>query len=308
MRAAVIDVGSNSIKLLVADRRPDGKIVEFVSRTLEARISKGISAANPRLSEEGMERGVAAIATFAAEAKKASADRVSAVATSAVRDASNGATLAEDLKARTGLALRILTGEQEADLIGRGLATDPTLAGLRDFCAFDLGGGSLECLSFRDRKLTHKVSLPLGCVRLTEKFLPSPSGPLGSDATYEIGRHVKEKLLGSGFPLPIPPTYSVVGTGGTLTTVRAMVAANREVPIDATSPIIGVTLLHELLARLGPLALEARKRIPGLSPERADVFPTALATLLALAELGSILSFHHSFRNLRWGVAAELLS
>jgi exopolyphosphatase/guanosine-5'-triphosphate,3'-diphosphate pyrophosphatase len=308
MRAAVIDVGSNSIKLLVADRRPDGKIVEFVSRTLEARISKGIAAAEPRLSPEGMERGIAAVSTFAAEAKKAGAERISAVATSAVRDASNGVVLANDLMSRTGLALRILTGDEEADLIGRGLATDPTLAGLRDFRAFDLGGGSLECLAFRERKLTHKVSLPLGCVRLTEKFLPAPPGPLGGETAYEIGRHVKEMLLASGFPFPVPTSYGVVGTGGTLTTVRSMVAANREVPIAATSPIIGVTLLHELLAKLSPLELEARKRTPGLSHERADVFPTALATLVALAELGGFQAFHHSFRNLRWGVAAELLS
>jgi exopolyphosphatase/guanosine-5'-triphosphate,3'-diphosphate pyrophosphatase len=308
MRAAVIDVGSNSIKLLVADRRPDGKIVEIVSRTLEARISKGIAAIHPSLSPEGMERGLAAVASFAAEARKANADRISAVATSAVRDASNGSLLAEDLKSKTGLALRILTGDEEADLIGRGLATDPTLAGLRNFYAFDLGGGSLECLAFRERKLAHKVSLPLGCVRLTEKFLPGPAGPVAGDVAYEIGRHVKEALLGSGFPLPVAPSYGVVGTGGTLTTVRAMVAANREVPIAETNPLVGVTLLHELLARLAPLDLEARKRIPGLSPERADVFPAALLTLLALAELGGIQAFHHSFRNLRWGVAAELLA
>ncbi len=308
MRAAVIDVGSNSIKLLVADRRPDGKIVEFVSRTLEARISKGIAAAQPRLSQEGVERGLAAVATFAAEARKAGADRISAVATSAVRDASNGSVMADELKSRTGLALRILSGDEEAGLIGRGLATDPTLASLRNFYAFDLGGGSLECLAFRDRKLAHKVSLPLGCVRLTEKFHAEPPAPLGGDIAYEIGRHVKETLLGSGFPFPVEPSYGVVGTGGTLTTVRAMVAANREVPIAATSPLIGVTLLHELLAKLAPLALEARKRTPGLSPERADVFPAALVTLLALAELGGILAYHHSFRNLRWGVAAELLA
>jgi exopolyphosphatase / guanosine-5'-triphosphate,3'-diphosphate pyrophosphatase len=308
MRVAVIDVGSNSIKLLVADRRPDGKIVEFVSRTLEARISKGISAAQPRLSEEGVERGLAAIATFAAEARKAGAERICAVATSAVRDASNGAVLADRLKSTTGLSLRILSGDEEAALIGRGLATDSTLVGLRNFYAFDLGGGSLECLAFRERMLAHKVSLPLGCVRLTEMFQAASAAPLADDVAYEIGRHVKEALLGSGFPLPVAPSYGVVGTGGTLTTVRAMVAANRDVPITATSPLIGVTLLHELLAKLAPLGLQDRKKTPGLSAERADVFPAALATLLALAELGGIQAFHHSFRNLRWGVAAELLA
>jgi exopolyphosphatase/guanosine-5'-triphosphate,3'-diphosphate pyrophosphatase len=118
---------------------------------------------------------------------------------------------------------------------------------------------------------------------------------------------VKETLLKSGFPLPVAPGSGVVGTGGTLTTVRQMVAVNRDMAIEDTSPMIGVTLLHEVLARIAPLGLDARKMIPGLPPERADVFPAALVTLLALAELGGIQAFHHSFRNLRWGVAAELL-
>jgi exopolyphosphatase/guanosine-5'-triphosphate,3'-diphosphate pyrophosphatase len=308
MRAAVIDVGSNSIKLLVADRRPDGRLVEVVSRTLEARISRGIGSDNPTLSAEGMERGIASIASFAAEAKRARVDRVAVVATSAVRDASNGSVFAQDLKARTGLDVRVLSGTDEAGLIGAGLTTDPALVSLMNFHAYDLGGGSLECLSFRKRSLERAVSLPLGCVRLTEKFVAEPSRALGDDAAYQVGKHVKGVLLTSGIALPIPQGHGVVGTGGTLTTARAMLAANSGVLITDTSPLIGVNFLHELLARVAPLSLAERKKVRGLSAERADVFPTALVTLLALAELGAIQAFHHSFRNLRWGVAAELLA
>jgi exopolyphosphatase / guanosine-5'-triphosphate,3'-diphosphate pyrophosphatase len=231
MRTAVIDVGSNSIKLLVAERGEDGRIAEVVSRTLEARISKGIGSEKPQLSPEGMERGIAAVATFAREAKKAGSDRIRAVATSAVRDASNARAFQEDLEAKTGLELRILTGPEEADLIAKGLATDPALVSLRNFHAYDLGGGSLECLSFKDRKVERAVSLPLGCVRLTEKFVAAPEGPLAVGIGYEIGKHVKASLLESGFTLPVPTGFGVVGTGGTLATVRAMVAANRGVSI-----------------------------------------------------------------------------
>jgi exopolyphosphatase / guanosine-5'-triphosphate,3'-diphosphate pyrophosphatase len=307
MRAAVIDVGSNSIKLLVADKGRGGRLVEVASRTIEARISKGIGSGRPQLSPEGMERGIAAVASLAADAKASGATRISAVATSAVRDASNGGVFLRVLKAATGLGLRILTGPEEASLIGRGLTTDPALLILHDFHAYDLGGGSLECLSFAGRKVERAESLPLGCVRLTEMFVPSPTGPLGDDAAREIGRHVKELLLKSGFPLPVPAGSGVVGTGGTLTTVRSMVAENRGVELEATNAVIGVNLLHEILARVSPMDAAARGRIPGLPPERADVFPAALVTLLALAELGSIQAFHHSLRNLRWGLAAELL-
>jgi exopolyphosphatase/guanosine-5'-triphosphate,3'-diphosphate pyrophosphatase len=307
MRAAVVDVGSNSIKLLVADMRPDGRVAEVRSQTLEARISAGISSANPRLGPDGIERGVSAIANLASEARGLGADRIAVVATSAVRDASNGADFREMVRAATGLDIRILTGFEEASLIGRGLTTDPALEGLTDFCVFDLGGGSLECLSFRGGAMERALSLPLGCVRLTEMFVDEPSAPFSASSARRVGDHVKDVLIKSGFPLPVPPGAPVVGTGGTLTTVRAMLAAKRRVALEEVGPAIGVPVLRETLGEVGPLDLAGRKRIPGLPHGRADVFPAALASLLAVAELGQFGVFRHSLRNLRWGVASEML-
>ncbi len=118
---------------------------------------------------------------------------------------------------------------------------------------------------------------------------------------------MKEVFLGSGFPHPVPSGSGVIGTGGTLTTVRNMSAESRGVPIETTSPMVGVNFLHELLAKVSAMDAAARGSNPGLTPERADVFPAAHVTLIALAELGAVQAFHHSFRNLRWGVAAEML-
>jgi exopolyphosphatase/guanosine-5'-triphosphate,3'-diphosphate pyrophosphatase len=306
MRAAVIDVGSNSIKLLVVDSRPDGRLVEVRSLTLDARISAGISSKVPRLSPEGIQRGVAAIANLAAEAKSLGAERIAAVATSAVRDAANGGEFKEMVKTANGLNLRILSGVEEAGLIGRGLLTDPALQGLSDFRVFDLGGGSLECLSFRDRVVERAISLPLGCVRLTEMFVAEPSAPFAEASARKIGDSVKAALLESGFPLPVPAAAAVVGTGGTLTTVRAMEAARLRSSLADTEPRISVTLLLETLAAVGPKDIAQRKRIPGLPAARADVFPAALATLLTVAKLGQFGAFQHSLRNLRWGVASEI--
>jgi len=307
MRVAIIDVGSNSIKLLVASRGPGGLLVEEASRVLEVRIGGGIGSLRPRLDGGAAERAVAAIASLAAEARGLGADRVVAVATSAVRDASNSREFLERAKAATGLGIRILTGPEEAGLIGRGLTTDPALAGLRDFHVYDLGGGSLECLSFRNRGVDRAASLPLGCVRLTEMFVAEPSLPFGEASARAIARHVRDTLLGSGFELPVPPGLEVVGTGGTLSTVRSIDAAGRGVAFDQSSPTIGVARLRELLASVGAMDLAGRRRVPGLPPERADVFPAALAILLALADVGAIRAFRHSPRNLRWGIADESL-
>ena len=255
-----------------------------------------------------MERGIGAISTLATEARVRGADKIIAVATSAVRDASNGQEFHDRARTDAGIELRILGGLEEAELIGLGITTDPALLDLRDFRMFDLGGGSLECLSFKDRNVTFATSLPLGCVRLTEMFLETPSAPLASADARKIASHVKASLLAAGVPLPVPRGTRVIGTGGTLTTLRAMSAAKRDIPLGQAEGELTVPLIRQTLKDVGSVGLDARKLVPGLSPQRADVFPTALATLLALAELGEFEAFRHSFRNLRWGVAAELLS
>ena len=305
---AVIDIGSNSIKILVAASAPKGGLKVLAARTLDARISAGISSATPRLSEAGMIRGLDAIRTLLADAAPFSPAHTVLVATSAVRDAANGPEFRERVRAATGQTIRILTGDEEANHIGRGLTCDPALATLRDFYVFDLGGGSLECLAFRDRQVQQAVSLQLGCVRLTEKFVSDPAAAFSTELSQLIAGHCGEALDRSGFAFDLPPGSTAVGTGGTVTTVRTILAAERGVALEATPPDVVVATLRTLLRELGALPLAARRQVPGLPPARADVFPTALATLIAIAERGRFTSFRHSFFNLRYGLAAEALA
>jgi exopolyphosphatase/guanosine-5'-triphosphate,3'-diphosphate pyrophosphatase len=308
MRVAVIDVGSNSIKMLVAERGEGGSPVELLSRATEARISRGIAAARPRLEAGAMEAVVAAVSGMAAEARAYGVEATLAVATSAVRDAANGDAFRDRLRAATGINLRILSGLEEAALIGQGLASDPALADAGDFDVFDLGGGSMECLALRGRRPEAAVSLPLGCVRMTERFVADPGAPLTEASRLALAEHVQHALLTSGFPLPVPPGMRVVGTGGTLATVRAIAAADRGVAPEVGPSAISVALLRELLARVAPLPLGQRQAIAGLPAARADIFPAALVTLLALADVGRFERFQFSLRNLRWGVASDYLS
>ncbi|HEY1764007.1 MAG TPA: phosphatase [Opitutaceae bacterium] len=307
MRVAVIDIGSNSIKMLVAQRGADGSPLEIVSRATEARISRGISSERPHLEAKAMESAVGVVSEMVAEARALGVENLAAVATSAVRDASNGSEFRDKLRAATGLELRILSGLQEAALIGRGLSTDPALANLQDFDVFDLGGGSMECLALHGRTVEAAVSLPLGCVRLTERFVAEPGSPLSDAAASAIAEHVRTTLLASGFPFPVPRAARIIGTGGTLATVCAIVAGPGQPPQMEPSSI-PVTLLRRILDRMAPLRLDDRKKVEGLSPARADVFPAALVTLLALAEVGRFEELQFSLRNLRWGVASEILA
>jgi exopolyphosphatase / guanosine-5'-triphosphate,3'-diphosphate pyrophosphatase len=305
---AVIDVGSNSIKVLVAQKEADGQLTALKMKTLEARISAGISQSEPRLGAEGMQRGVDAIKDLLNTASAFSPSKVVLVATSAVRDALNGKDFVARVESETGHRIRILSGDEEANLIGRGLTCDPALRGLREFYLFDLGGGSLECLSFRQRRISQAISLPLGCVRLTERWVKDPAAPFPEEAHRAVADFTMHTLRESGFRFELPPEATAIGTGGTLTTARMILGARRGQSPEETDSLITVAELRELLTYVGRANLEDRRRLPGMPPGRADVMPTAIATMIAVADLGGIHAYRNSLYNLRWGLADELLS
>lgn len=305
---AVIDIGSNTIKLLVAARGRDGGLQTLTSETIDARISAGLGRTEPRLSEEGMTRGLAAVRELLAAAAPFAPAQTAIVATSAVRDAANGAEFRERVRAATGHSLRILSGDEEANCIGRGLTSDPALAHLRDFYVFDLGGGSLECLAFRERRITQALSLPLGCVRLTERFVADTAVPFAPEARVAVAEHARRALRESGFRFDLA-SQDAVFAGGSMTTARAIDGLTEGKPLSKTAPFVTVATLKRILDRVAVLPLaERRRQIAGLPAARADVFPAALTTVIAVAEVAGVRAFHHSFHNLRYGLAAELLS
>jgi exopolyphosphatase/guanosine-5'-triphosphate,3'-diphosphate pyrophosphatase len=306
MTVAVVDVGSNSIKLLVAARDTAGRPIALAQRTLDVRIGAGLGQAAPRLSEDGMAAGLGAIRELLAFAAPFSPAQTHLIATSAVRDAENGADFRARVETAAGHHLRILKGDEEANLIGGGLLCDPALAPLRDFYLFDLGGGSLECLAFRDRRIAQVISLPLGCVRLTERFIIDPAWPVTTAAATALALHVRRALQDSGFRFTLGAAGAVF-TGGSMTSVRAMTAAMHNLSLADTPPFVPVDTLRALVDEALPMTLAGRKKIPGLPAARADVFPAALITMLTIAEFGEFRHFHHSLHNLRWGVAADAL-
>jgi exopolyphosphatase/guanosine-5'-triphosphate,3'-diphosphate pyrophosphatase len=304
---AIIDIGSNSIKVLVATRDAGGPVRALLSRTVDARISAGISRQEPRLGEAGMAAGLAAIQELLAGAAPFAPVRVLLVATSAVRDAANGAEFRARVQAATGHAIRILTGDEEANLIGRGLTCDPALAELRDFYVFDLGGGSLECLLFKERAIQQAMSLQLGCVRLTERFISDPAAPLQPAESTALAVHVRNELKRSAFRFPVVAPAAVFA-GGSMTAVRAIKGARHGLKLEDTPAIIGTDTLGEMLNEVAPLTLAQRQALPGLPAARADVFPAALITIVTVADYAHIDRFYHSLHNLRWGLAAEALA
>lgn len=307
-KVAVIDIGSNSIKVLVARRGTNCRRVKPVyESTIDARISAGINRDAPRLSPEGMAVGLGAIRQLLAEITPYAPTKIQLVATSAVRDALNRDEFLKLVQTETSRAIRILTGTEEAAFIGRGLLADPALGEASDCYVFDLGGGSLECLRLRNRQLETALSLPLGCVRLTEKFVADRSAPLSPATCGEIKQYAARVLSEAGFAFSLPTGTPAIGTGGTLYSCRAILAHRAGLEIEQSSPIIAHGVLVELAAELAAMPLDARKSVPKLPPARADVFPAALFTFLGVMEVGRIAALHHSKYNLRYGIADELL-
>jgi exopolyphosphatase / guanosine-5'-triphosphate,3'-diphosphate pyrophosphatase len=304
---AVVDIGSNSIKLLVAARAADGSLHELTQHTKETRIGAGITGKPPRLGEEAMTNAVAAVQELLGLAALFKPAQVRVVATSAVRDAANRADFTARVQTATGHAVRVLSGDEEAHLIGRGIACEAALRSETAFYLFDLGGGSLEMLKLIGGRVVRAQSLQLGCVRVTEACVADPARPLAPGDIEKVRAHVRAIVAASGFAFDLPAPSPAVVTGGTATTVRAMRAATWGRALEVESPVLAIAELDRLAARVSAMPLDERRRVPGLPATRADVFPAALYTLIELAQLAAVDALRHSVYNLRYGLAAEAL-
>jgi exopolyphosphatase/guanosine-5'-triphosphate,3'-diphosphate pyrophosphatase len=304
-RVGVFDLGSNTILLLVM--AADGRLVRDVSRI--TRLGQGVFERG-ELASEAIARTQAAIAEFAAQARADGVERLVAVGTEALRRARNGAEfLAGLVRAGTVDGARLLSGDEEAELtleatrLGVGERSDA-------IAAIDVGGGSTEVAWRASRGGPIRgQSLPLGSVRLTEAHLPRHPIPAADLAALRARVDRLAEPLARALPDGLPAGAAVVAVAGTATTLAAL-----ELALDPYDParVEGLELRVDRLAhwieRLAALGIEARKRIPGLEPGRADVIVAGFVCLeVAVARLAAT-HFSVSERGVRHGVALRLLA
>lgn len=304
-RVAVIDIGSNSIKSLVAERAggPFG-LRALHEKTLEVRISRGIGGSPPMLQADRIEAGVESVRELWNDCQQhGPLSGLRIVATSAVRSAANGHLLTSAVASITGETPQILTGAEEADAIALGVRTDPAVEDhLTDFTVFDLGGGSLEIIRFEHHGVSDRNSLPLGAVRLTEQFLSDPTRPIPAHQLAALTGHVRSSIVASGTPVRAP----LVGCSGGLAALRTV--ALIRYPEQAANPAFLPRKIVESLARdLASMDLAGRIAMPGLPARRADIFPAAMAVFMVLLDLAEADGILHSLHNLRFGLALTML-
>jgi exopolyphosphatase/guanosine-5'-triphosphate,3'-diphosphate pyrophosphatase len=271
VRVAAIDIGTNSTRLLVADA--DGGALREVERLLEiTRLGDRVDA-DGELAEASMRRVETCVARYAERARELDASTPLAVATSAVRDAANGAGFMRRLKQRCGVRTRVLTGEQEARLTLRGVVSGGRPAGAVVVC--DIGGGSTELIAGEDGRVGFAVSLNMGCVRMSERHLHSD--PPTDEEVAALRREAAGMLPGD------VPAGSLIGVAGTITTLATIdLGLDEEIPERVDGHELSADAVAAQLDRLAALSLEQRREVRGLMPERAS---TLVAGNAILAEL-----------------------
>lgn len=306
-RVAVIDIGSNSIKSLVAERGP-GRfgIKPLLEESREVRISQGIGGHPPCLQADRIEAGIEAVRALWERCLGAGPLTAAClVATSAVRSVGNGQVFLDAVTEATGHEARVLSGSEEAEAIADGVRTDPDVEEhLVDFTVFDLGGGSLELIRFEHHGVTERTSLPLGAVRLTDAFIDDPAVSIPVNARRRISAHVREQIEATGTTLTSP----LVGCSGGLVAVRQLVAGSPDFPRDAACARIPRRVIRDLLGRILRSGITDRLAIPGMPARRADILPAALIVFDLLMDLAGAEEILHSLHSLRYGLAFRLLN
>jgi len=304
MRVAAIDIGTNSVLLLIAERRGD-EIVPLVERATITRLGQGVDKSR-RLLPEASQRTLDCLASYAEEIKGQGVTVVAAVGTSAMRDAQGGAEFRSEAKGILGVEPSVASGREEAELTFEGALTGLALTG--PVTVFDVGGGSTEIVTGDAQGgIDHATSLDVGSVRLTERHIHND--PPTEAEREAVREDVRASLVRSG----IAPVGALVGVAGTVTTLAAYV---RDVAPYDPNLVHGARLEREEVlsaARsLSSMSLEARRSLRSVDPKRADVIVAGAAIVVEVlfwAQTGSSAPAELivSDRGVRWGLAQRML-
>jgi exopolyphosphatase/guanosine-5'-triphosphate,3'-diphosphate pyrophosphatase len=304
-KLAVIDIGTNSIHMVLAEILPDAsfKILDrFKDMT---RLGNGVFAAR-RLSDETMTRALDVLKTLVTLARNKGFERIVAVATSAVREAQNGGDFIALIMEQMGLRVRVISGTEEARLIFLGvknsiaLPDGPTLV-------VDIGGGSVELVVGNREGLIHGKSLKLGAIRLAEQYLPKtpPSESMMRDLEHVVVTDLRDALG----HFKVKKFHSLIATSGMAGNVGEVIhlqQTGRPLPQHnlATVPLKDIRSLEAELARS---SVKARLAMPGLDPKRIDTLLPAAVVLRCLLELSGLNEVTLCDKAIREGVIYDFI-
>jgi exopolyphosphatase/guanosine-5'-triphosphate,3'-diphosphate pyrophosphatase len=279
MRVAVVDIGTNSTRLLVADVSPARVVTQLHRESIVTRLGEGVDASG-RLGDAPMQRVFATLGRFRRTIDEYGATATTAVLTSAVRDAANGAEFTKAVREGFGLDARTIDGGEEAALTFSG-ATSERAGDHREVVVVDIGGGSTEFVTGRDGTVDFHVSTQAGVVRQTERHLHDDPPP--ADGLQELAEEVRQ-IIDDAVPQQVRERVETgIAVAGTATSCAAI-----ELELDPYDPervhghVLQLATCEMLLARLALLTNDERRAVVGLHPDRA---PTIVAGIAMLVEI-----------------------
>jgi exopolyphosphatase/guanosine-5'-triphosphate,3'-diphosphate pyrophosphatase len=277
VRVAVVDIGTNSTRLLIGDVQGTG-VTEVERRTTVTNMGRGVDHSG-MICTDAVDDVCTVIADYKSRYEEMGAERVMAIATSAVRDAVNGEAFIAELRERFGLHAQLLTGEEEANLTYLGAtahraAGDPTLV-------FDIGGGSTELIVGSGTRVGYHASLQAGTIRQSERHLTSD--PPDPHELEDLAADIRNLIERAGAAQPQVTANRAIAVAGTPTSLAAIDQALEPYdPGRVHGYRLGMHRIQRMLSRLSSLPLAERLRVPGLHPGRA---PTIVAGTVIMVQV-----------------------
>jgi exopolyphosphatase/guanosine-5'-triphosphate,3'-diphosphate pyrophosphatase len=300
-RLAAIDIGTNSIRSIIVEADPAGTFRLLDDEKATVRLGEGLLDSG-KLSPAACERAYTALLRQKKIFGGYHVNAVEAVATSAVRKAANGEEFIAEIKKRTGIDVVVISGEEEAELAALSAFNNFDMEGGRHLLV-DIGGGSLELVTTIGRHVEEIFSLDLGAVYLSETFLKAELPSL--DAIKRLRRHIR-KTLKAAFQEERPTVSAIIGSGGTITSIAAMILAERK---EAFSSAHGYEVRRSdvvhLLAMLLRKNLKELRAVPGLNPDRADIIVAGVTVIDELLEFSQTNLLKVNERGIREGLVLK---
>jgi len=279
-RLAAIDIGTNSIRSIVVEAEASGKFRVLDDEKATVRLGEGLNKTG-NLSAEACQRAIEALLRQKKIIDGYSVLAIEVVATSAVRKAANGREFVAEISKQTGLDVSVISGDEEAELASLSAFNNFDVEGGRHLLV-DIGGGSLELVTTVGRHVEEIYSLELGAVYLSETFLKGDAP--GAEAYNRLRRRIR-KTFKETFLQDKPVVNAVIGSGGTVTSIAAMILAGRK---EAYGSAHGYEILRSdvvhLLAMLQRKNLKELRAVPGLNPDRADIIVAGVTVIDELLE------------------------
>lgn len=302
-RLAAIDIGTNSIRCIVVEVTKNGAFRVLDDEKATVRLGEGL-ATSGSISAAAWERAMTALARMKKIVDGYGVTAIEAVATSAVRKAANGEAFIAAIADQVGVKVAVISGEEEAELAALSVRNHFDMEGVR-YAMVDIGGGSLEVVTALGSHIEEIYSLELGAVFLTEKFM-------GGDAVRQTGQDKLRKRVRSSlkevFAGERAQFQCLVGSGGTITAIAAMVMAMRGEGYGSVHryEVLRSEVVH-LLAMLSRKTVKELREVPGLNPDRADIIVAGVTVVDELMRFFDANVLRVNERGIREGLIVKAL-